>query len=74
MNSDGLASDDLRESLTALRDVLIASIEAAEPKEVAPLSRQLAQVLKDLDALPGQEESKLDDLRDRRRKRQAQVS
>ena len=74
MTADSLASGDLRESMTALRDVLIGRILGAEPKETAPLAKQLAEVLKTLDGLPGEEKSDLDDLRDAREKRRAKVS
>ena len=71
---DGLRSPDLREALTALRDLLAQRIADADPNSTAPLARQLADVLLKLDGLPGEEQSDLDDLTRRREARRAQVS
>jgi hypothetical protein len=69
-----LRSADLREALTALRDLLIERIEAAEPGETAALARQLSDCLSKVAALPsGEEKSILDDLTAKRAKRRAGV-
>ena len=65
--ADLLADGDLRVALAALRDLLIVRIRAAEPRETAPLANQLADVLESLDSLPGEEQSRVDDLVSRRR-------
>ncbi len=69
--SDLLADGDLRVALAALRDLLIVRIRAAEPRETAPLAKQLADVLESLESLPGEEKSRLDDLVARRRRASA---
>lgn len=70
---DAISSGDLRTQLIALRDLLTERIAAAEPKETAPLARQLADVLVRIAGLPGDEKSGLDDLAAKRAKRRAQV-
>ena len=60
-------SGDRRATLEALRDYLAAIVVIAEPRSVAPLARQLAEVVRELDAMPvGNEESKVDELAQRR--------
>jgi len=68
-----LSSLDLRESLVGLRELLVSRIADAEPKETAPLARQLSDVLVRLDGLPGEEKSKLDDLAARRDARRSAI-
>ena len=48
---DVVGSGDYRRSLTALRDHLALACAEAEVRELAPLARQLALVLKELDEL-----------------------
>lgn len=65
-----VASGDLRRSLVALRDVLAVTLTEAEPKERAPLARQLTVVLERIAAIPeAEEESLTDELRRRREAR-----
>ena len=71
----GLTSDDLRLSLTTLRDVLATELVLTrDPKAKAALAKQFADVAKAIDALPGEEASKTDELAERRAARRAQVS
>lgn len=59
-----------RDGLVALRDTLAATIEVAEPKEVAPLARQLQSVIAALDAIPAATEaSPLDEIAAKRARR-----
>jgi len=65
-----VASGDLRRSLVALRDVLAVTLTEAEPRERAPLARQLTVVLERIAAIPeAEEESLTDELRRRREAR-----
>lgn len=78
MDAGGFAgevcSGDRRRGLEALRAVLAASIECCEPREVAPLARQLQLVMKDLDELPAVKEvSFIDSLAARRADRIAEA-
>jgi hypothetical protein len=58
------------EGLVALRDTLAATIEVAEPKEIAGLARQLQAVIAALDALPKPTEaSPLDEIAAKRARR-----
>ena len=66
-----VANGDLRKSLEAIRDRLATELEAAPSRDCAPLAKQLAQVLHDLDGLPGEEKSDLDDLQAKRAARRA---
>ncbi len=71
---EAVGSGDRVVSLRALRDVLAASIAAAEsPRDVAPLARQLSLVLAEIDDLvpPEQKGTPLDQLTERRRRRGA---
>ena len=61
-----VASGDRWASLTALRDLLASQLEDASPRDVAPLSRQLRDVMAELDSRPAQEVSPVDDLQARR--------
>lgn len=47
-----VAGGDQRASLEALRDRLAAAVDFAEPRELAPLARQLSLVLAEIAALP----------------------
>jgi len=58
-----VASRDRRGALEALADVLAAAVVAAEVQNVAALSKQLADVMRELDELPaGEEGNPVDDL------------
>lgn len=46
-----------REQLEALRDVLAAEIAEATPRDMAPLTNQLARTIKELNELPAAEEA-----------------
>lgn len=67
-------SGDYRRGLVALRDRLAAACVDAEPRELAPLARQLALVLRELDGLTVPKGSVVDDLRARRVARVANSS
>lgn len=66
-----VAAGDRRASLIALRDELAKRLQDAD-RDVAPISRQLLLVLRELDQLPTPaEESKVDELANRRARRRA---
>lgn len=70
--SEVVASGDYRASLEALRDDLARSIEVVDADKKAPLSKQLADVLREISSLPAEKgRSTLDDLAARRRDRGA---
>ncbi|GAB4006677.1 hypothetical protein [Nocardioides ultimimeridianus] len=50
--TDPLKGSDRRAALEALRDRLADGIEAASPRDLGPLGRLYAQVLRDLADLP----------------------
>lgn len=66
-------SGDKRATLIALRDRLAQEIETAGARDLAPLSRQLTEVLRQLDEVPDKKEVTVtDDIaarREARRKR-----
>jgi hypothetical protein len=63
-------SGDKRATLIALRDRLAEEIEQAGARDLAPLSRQLTEVLKQLDEIPdGKEVTPADDIANRRAER-----
>jgi hypothetical protein len=66
-----VASGDRRRALVALRDRLVAAIEETEGFHVAPLAKQLADVLAQLDQLRVPEVSARDELARRRAERRA---
>lgn len=56
--------------MEAIRASLAHAIDAAEPRELAPLVKQLRETLAELDELPtGEERSVVDDLATRRAER-----
>jgi hypothetical protein len=66
-----VAEGDRRAALVALRDHLAQRLLVAE-KDAAPLARQLADVLRQIDEIPAPEmESTLDDLAGRRAARRS---
>lgn len=80
--ADTLAAGDLRASLTALRDVLAAQIDAgenrcpecsaADGRVLATLTKELREVLRTIDELPQAEgASRIDELANARKARQA---
>lgn len=78
-----LSSDDLRESLVALRDLLAKELEAgvkckacggAISSPTAPLAKQLRDTVNELAALVVPEGSKTDELKRKRADRQARVA
>jgi len=69
-----VATGDRWASLVALRDLLAAQIEAAVPRDVAALSRQLRDVMADLDARPDAKASPVDELKERRTGRRKAAS
>lgn len=65
-----VATGDYRRSLEALRDRLAEQVEIIEGRDLAPLSKQLADVMRELANLPAVKgRSSLDDLAARRRDR-----
>lgn len=72
--ADEVASGDRRRALVALRDRLVAAIEETEGFHVAPLAKQLTDVLAQLDQLKEPEVSARDDLAKRRAERRAGAS
>ena len=66
-----VASGDRRKALEAIRDRLAGEMKRAEGAAVAALSRQLTEVLGQLDAIKEPEVSARDDLARRRAARRA---
>jgi hypothetical protein len=66
-----VSSGDRRRALVALRDQLVSAIEETEGFHVAPLAKQLADVLAQLDSMKVPEVSTRDDLARRRTARRA---
>ncbi len=63
-------SGDKRATLIALRDRLAEEIETAGARDLAPLSRQLTEVLRQLDEVPDEKEvSAANDIANRRANR-----
>ena len=69
--AERIKAGEYREQLVELRDLLAEAVSKAEPREVAPLARQLSQVLGLLDQLKVPEVSRVDEIA---RKRQARRS
>lgn len=70
--ADVVAAGDRSESLRALRDFLARSLSSVEPDKAAPLAKQLADVLRELDGLPQVKEANpVDDLASRRASRRS---
>lgn len=61
---------DRRKSLFGIADLLVATLEQADPKDVSSLARQLRETLKDIASLPQDVEKDIvDELVERRAKR-----
>lgn len=72
---EAVASGDRTKALLALRDELARDIENAPCSAVAPLAKQLRDVLTELETLrPKQGASKVDDLAARRAKRRSDTA
>ena len=72
---DVVATGDRRASLEALRDHLARQLANPETRDHAALSRQLREVIREIDELPTlQQESTLDDLANRRATRRAKAA
>ncbi|WP_189243164.1 hypothetical protein [Planobispora rosea] len=67
-------SGDRRAALEAIRDRLAAELVEADGRDAASIAKELRTTLSELDALPGGEESKLDDLAARRAARRADAA
>lgn len=66
---------DLARRLERLRDVLEAAIQAAEPRDLAPLSTRYQAVITQLAELPAEKEADgIDDLSNARRRRRSSAS
>lgn len=73
--SDEIASGDRQRALEALREAVAAQLEEAEPKEAAALSRELRQILGELDKLSaGARGDSVDDLAARRAARRSDAA
>lgn len=68
-----IESNDVRRQMEAIRDRLTLEIEGCDsPRDLAPLTRQLVEVVTQLAALPSSiEESEADQVAARRRARRA---
>jgi hypothetical protein len=65
-----VARGDRRESLRAIRDRLADELQHAEGRDVAPIAKQLTEVIREIDALPNAAEvSEVADLAKRRESR-----
>lgn len=71
---NAVESGDRREALEAIRDRLAAEMAGAEGRDAATIAKELRAVMTELDALPGGEVSKLDDLAARRAARRADAA
>lgn len=69
-----LRSADRATVLKALRERLASAIEAAEPKELAPLVRQMVSVTAELAAIEKSGASRVDDLAKARSRRRSKAS
>jgi hypothetical protein len=70
--SEVVAAGDRRASLEAVRDRVAAALVGVDDRYVAPLAKQLADVLRELESLPvPREVSKVDDLASRRASRRS---
>ena len=70
-----VASGDRPASLRALRDKLAAEVEQADGRTLPALAKQLADVLREIEALPlAKEVDPVDDLTSKRAARQAAAS
>ena len=67
--SEAAESGDYRKTLESLRDRLARELEDASAREVAPLAKQLQDVLATLDRLPSEREVTLEDELDRQRQK-----
>lgn len=73
--ADITAEGDRRKALQALREHLARALDSADERYIAPLAKQLADVMRELDALPtGKEVSPVDDLAKRRVQRRKKAS
>ncbi len=59
---EAAASGDRRRTLEQLRDYLARSLMDVEPKNAAPLAKQLADVVRELNEMPATEANELDEL------------
>jgi len=60
------ATGDRRKTLEAMRDKLAEAFDEAPPAVVAQIAGRLSAVLAELEALPGERKSSLDELASRR--------
>ena len=67
------ATGDRRLTLVAMRDRLAADMDMAPPAVVAQIAGRLSAVLSELEALPGERKSTLDELASRRTDRLAEA-
>ena len=67
-----MTTDSVRERLTESRDLLLAAMHAAEPRELPSLAREYRATLADIASLP--DESKRTTLDDLKAKRAARKS
>ena len=70
-----VGSGDRYRALVALRDRLAGDLEGLDARYVAPLAKQLADVIREIDSLPqSREASTVDDLASKRAARRAAAS
>jgi len=69
-----VSGGDHRLSLIAIRDKLAVELDEAYGKDAAVIAKQLAEVIREIESLPGKEASRVDDLSARRSKRLADAA
>jgi hypothetical protein len=65
---------DHRLSLIAIRDKLAEELDEAFGRDSAVIAKQLAEVIREIESLPGKEASAVDDLAARRARRLADAA
>jgi len=74
MDLPAAVAESHRAGLTAIRDHLAACLADAPSDKAAPLAKQLAETMRELESLTGAKESKRDELARRRALRQASAA
>lgn len=67
--ADAAKSGDRRKTLEAMRDKLAEDFDAAPPAVVAQIAGRLSAILAELEAMPSERKSTLDELASRRKDR-----
>ena len=71
---NGLLSNDRRDVLLALQTRLAQAINFAAPNELSPLVKQMADVTRELDAMPKAEASQVDEIAAAAERRRARAA